>query len=59
MPDDTPARPPLEQALDDGLAAMFQTLQAEPAPASLVRLANRLEAASRLPRLAGEVRTIR
>jgi hypothetical protein len=44
MPDATPARLPLSQALDEGLAAMFRRLQAEPAPASLVSLADQLEA---------------
>jgi len=46
MPDCTPARPPLEQALDEGLATLFGGLESEPVPASLIRLADRLEAAS-------------
>lgn len=47
MPDATPARLPLEQALDEGLEALFRHRLAEPAPAALIRLADRLEAASR------------
>jgi hypothetical protein len=44
MPEAAPARLPLAQALDEGLAMLFARLQAEPAPAALVRLADRLEA---------------
>ena len=46
MPDATPARPPPVQILDEGLAALFGGLEAEPVPTSLIRLADRLEAAS-------------
>jgi hypothetical protein len=45
MPDAAPARLPLAQAIDEGLAVLFSRLQAEPAPAALVSLADRLEAA--------------
>lgn len=58
MPDAMPARLPLDQALDEGLAALFGRLQAEPVPASLIGLANRLEAASRKGRVPGEGRAI-
>ncbi|MGZ3274092.1 MAG: hypothetical protein ACXU82_16685 [Caulobacteraceae bacterium] len=58
MPDATPARLPLEQALDEGLAALFRQLQAEPTPAALIHLADRLEAACIGSRLAGEARAI-
>jgi hypothetical protein len=44
MPDATPARLPLAQVLEEGLSVLFRTLQAEPAPAALVSLADRLEA---------------
>jgi hypothetical protein len=58
MPDATPARLPLSQALDEGLAAMFRSLQSEPAPASLIGLADRLEDAWRQAQVAGEARAI-
>jgi len=58
MPDTMPVRPPLQQALDEDLAAMFRSLQAEPAPATLIRLADRLDAAWRSSRLGAEARTI-
>ena len=58
MPDTPPVRPPPEQVLDEGLAAMFRRLQAEPPPAALIRLADRLDAASRSSRLDAEARTI-
>ena len=58
MPDSTPARLPLDQALDEGLAAMFHSLQAEPAPASLIGLADQLEDAWRRSKVAGETRAI-
>ena len=58
MPDATPARLPLDQALDEGLAPMFRRLQAEPVPTSLIRLADRLNAASRRALPAGEARSI-
>lgn len=58
MPDATPARLPLEQALDEGLSAMFRQMQAEPAPTVLIRLADRLETAARSTRLVGETRSI-
>jgi hypothetical protein len=58
MPDATPVRLPLEQALDETLAAMFRRLQAEPAPAALIRLADRLEAAAQLAQAPGEARAI-
>jgi hypothetical protein len=44
MPDATPARLQLSQALDEGLAVLFRRLQSEPAPAALVGLADQLEA---------------
>lgn len=47
MPDAAPARLPLEQTLEEGLALLFCRLQAEPAPTSLIGLADRLEAAWR------------
>jgi len=58
MPDATPARLPLDQLLDHGLAAMFKSLQAEPAPAALIGLADRLEDAWRGARIANEARAI-
>lgn len=58
MPDATPARLPLTQALDEGLAALFRSLQSEPAPAALVKLADQLEDAWRRTRVAGESRVI-
>lgn len=58
MPDATPARLPLAQALDEGLAAMFRSLQSEPAPAALISLADQLEDAWRRGRVAGETRAV-
>jgi hypothetical protein len=58
MPDATPARLPPAQVLDRGLAAMFRSLQAEPAPTALIGLANQLEEAWRLAQVAGEGRAI-
>jgi hypothetical protein len=58
MPDATPARLPLTQALDESLAAMFRSLQSEPAPASLISLADQLEDAWRRATVPGETRTI-
>jgi hypothetical protein len=58
MPDATPARLPLSQALDEGLAVMFRSLQSEPAPISLISLADRLEDAWRHAQIAGEARAI-
>ena len=59
MPDAAPARLPLTRALDEGLAALFGRLQAEPAPAALVSLADRLEAAwLRRSQIAEEARAI-
>jgi hypothetical protein len=58
MPDATPARLPLDQVLDNCLAAMFRSLQAEPAPAALIGLADRLEDAWRGVRIPGEGRAI-
>jgi len=58
MPDATPVRPPLEQAIEEGLAAMFRQLQSEVPPASLIGLADDLEAASRRVQIAHEARTI-
>jgi hypothetical protein len=58
MPDATPARLPLSDALDEGLAAMFRSLQSEPAPTFLVSLANRLEDACRGVQVAEEARVI-
>jgi hypothetical protein len=58
MPDATPARLPLDQALDEGLAAMFSSLQSEPAPAALISLADRLEDAWRRAKVAVEARAI-
>jgi hypothetical protein len=60
MPDAKRARLPLTQDLEDGLAALFCRLQAEPAPASLVSLADRLEAVwRRRSQVAIEGRAIR
>jgi hypothetical protein len=58
MPDATPARLPLIHALDEGLAVMFRSLQSEPTPASLIRLADRLEDASRGAQAPHEARAI-
>ncbi len=59
MPDSAPARLPLTQALDEGLAMMFGRWQAEPAPAALISLADRLEAAwLRRSHIADEARAI-
>ena len=59
MPDAAPARLPLAQALDEGLAMLFARLQAEPPPASLISLADRLEADwLRRSQIAGEARAI-
>lgn len=58
MPDAAPARLPLEQALDEGLVTLFARLQVQPAPASLIRLADRLEAASRCACSLAEARAI-
>ena len=58
MPAATPARLPPAQALDEGLAAMFRSLQSEPAPIALISLANRLEETWRLGQVAGESRAI-
>jgi hypothetical protein len=58
MPDAAPARLPLEQALDEGLVTLFARRQAEAAPASLIRLADRLEAASRRACSLDEARAI-
>ncbi len=59
MPDAAPARLPLIQALDEGLAMLFGRFQAEPAPTALVSLADRLEAAwLRRSQIADEARAI-
>ena len=58
MPDATPARLPLDRALDEGLAALFLRLQATPAPASLLSLVDRLEHDRRRAWVAGETRAI-
>jgi len=58
MPDAMPARLTLDQALDQGLVAMFHRMQSESVPAALLRLADRLEAASRSAFLASETSTI-
>lgn len=58
MPDVMPARPPLAEALEQGLAALFRSLQAEPAPASLIILADQLEDAWRGAQAACEPRAI-
>ncbi len=58
MPDAAPARLPLIHALDEGLAMLFGRFQAEPAPAALVSLADRLEAAWLRSRVADEARAI-
>lgn len=50
MPDASPARLPLAQALDETLAAMFRRLQAEPASEALIDLADQLEDAWRRSR---------
>ncbi len=48
----------LTQTLDEGLAALFVRLQAEPAPATLVSLADELEAAWLRTLVAAEARAI-
>jgi hypothetical protein len=48
----------LTQTLDEGLAALFVRLQAEPAPATLVSLADELEAAWVRTQVAAEARAI-
>lgn len=53
MPDAARARLPLKQPFEEGLALMFCKLRAEPAPVSLVRLADRLEAAWRRRAMVG------
>ena len=58
MPDATPARLTLSQALDEGLAAMFRSLQSEPAPAALISVADQLEDAWGRGRVAVETRAI-
>ncbi|HEY4030526.1 MAG TPA: hypothetical protein VGM25_09305 [Caulobacteraceae bacterium] len=58
MPDPTPARLPLDHTLDEGLQTLFGGLAAEPVPASLIRLVDRLEAASRRAAALGEGRII-
>jgi hypothetical protein len=59
MPNVTRPPLPLTRALDEGLATLFSRLQAEPAPASLVGLADRLEAAwLRRSTVADEARAI-
>ena len=58
MPAATPARLPLGLTLDEALATLFGRLQAEPAPASLLRLADQLEDDWRRARIAGETRAI-
>jgi hypothetical protein len=58
MPDATPARLPLSQTLDEGLAMMFHSLQSEPAPTALIGLADRLEGAWLGGKVAGEARAI-
>ena len=59
MPNAAPAPLPLIQALDEGLATLFGRLQAEPSPAALVSLADRLEAAwLRRSQIADEARAI-
>jgi hypothetical protein len=54
MPSATPARLPLDRLLDE----MLRSLQAEPAPAALIGLADRLEDAWRGARIPGEGRAI-
>ena len=57
MPAAAPARLPLKQPLEEGLALMFCRLEAEPAPKALVGLADRLESAwRRRPMVAAEAR---
>ena len=58
MPYSTPTGLPLAQALDESLAVLFRKLQAEPAPLTLVDLADQLEAAYRETRIAAEERSI-
>ena len=58
MSDPTPASPALQQALDEGLEALFAGMQAEPVPRSLIRLADRLETASRRMAVSGEARAL-
>jgi hypothetical protein len=58
MPDATPARLPPTLALDEALVAMFRSLQSEPAPATLVDLADQLEDAWRRGAVAAEIRVI-
>jgi hypothetical protein len=58
MPNASRARRPLTRALDESLSTMFRRLEAEPAPAPLLALANRLEQAWRMAQVAGETRAI-
>ena len=58
MPAATPARQSPAQALEEGLAALFRRLQAEPAPAALVALADQLETAWLQTQVAAEARAI-
>lgn len=58
MPDAVLARLPLEQALDESLAALYRRLQAEPAPEALLRLVERLETAYRGAKVGAEPRSI-
>jgi len=58
MPTAKPALPPSVKTLDEGLAALFR-LQAEPAPAALISLIDRLEDAWLRTRVAAEARVIR
>lgn len=58
MPYSTPTGLPLAQALDESLAVLFRKLQAEPAPQTLLDLADQLEAAYRQTRIAAEERSI-
>jgi hypothetical protein len=58
MPDATPVRLQMEQALDEGLAAMFRSLQSEPPPSVLIGLADQLEDAWRRSRADHESRVI-
>lgn len=58
MPDSAPVRPPPAAALDKGLATLFRTLAAQPAPAALVAVADALEDARRRARIPEEARTV-
>ncbi len=58
MPDSAPVRLPPAAVLDEGLATLFRTLAAQPAPLALIALADQLEDAWSPARIAEEARAI-